>query len=136
MAPRGFPRAPADVANIHSKGALNHPFRKDKRNRRKRAARTEDVKAANEQHSQLAENVERESGDEQDSPEHREVAKEDGNNEESLDKIKLEALKEKATELQGYFNQLQDAVTIGMLQAQRLKEEIAVATHALDLVKK
>ncbi|KAI1291162.1 hypothetical protein F5Y03DRAFT_400920 [Xylaria venustula] len=43
-------------------------------------------------------------------------------------RTKLEALEEKAKELQGYLNTLQDAVTIGMYQLRDLKEQIATAT--------
>ncbi|KAI8945262.1 hypothetical protein F4801DRAFT_584595 [Xylaria longipes] len=52
--------------------------------------------------------------------------------EELSDKIKLDALAKKTEELQGYVNQLQDAVTIGMFQLRDLKIQIAAATAALS----
>ncbi|TRX90116.1 hypothetical protein FHL15_009035 [Xylaria flabelliformis] len=54
--------------------------------------------------------------------------------EELSDKVKLNALAKKTEELQGYVNQLQDAVTIGMFQLRDLKNQIAAATAALATI--
>ncbi|KAI3332931.1 hypothetical protein F4824DRAFT_513841 [Ustulina deusta] len=51
--------------------------------------------------------------------------------EEPSEKIRLDALEKKTIELQGYVNQIQDAVTIGMYQLRDLKNQIAAATAAL-----
>ncbi|KAJ3579414.1 hypothetical protein NPX13_g1163 [Xylaria arbuscula] len=48
------------------------------------------------------------------------------------EKIKLEALLEKAGELQGYVNQLQDAVTIAMCQLRDLKNNVIAALESTD----
>ncbi|KAI0533086.1 hypothetical protein GGR58DRAFT_506761 [Xylaria digitata] len=53
---------------------------------------------------------------------------------EPSEKIRLAALEKKTEELQGYVNQIQDAVTIGMLQLRDLKKQIADATAALTSV--
>ncbi|KAI0447475.1 hypothetical protein F4803DRAFT_574682 [Xylaria telfairii] len=60
-----------------------------------------------------------------------EVMQEDTGNEQLSDKIKLDALTKKTEELQGYVNQLQDAVTISMFQLRDLKKQIAAATATL-----
>ncbi|KAI1352326.1 hypothetical protein F5Y01DRAFT_313800 [Xylaria sp. FL0043] len=46
-------------------------------------------------------------------------------------KMKLDVLEVKIQELQGYVNQLQDAVTIGMYQLRDLKERVNAATSDL-----
>ncbi|KAI1367240.1 hypothetical protein F5Y08DRAFT_336912 [Xylaria arbuscula] len=48
------------------------------------------------------------------------------------EKIKLKALLEKAGELQGYVNQLQDAVTIAMCQLRDLKNNVIAALESTD----
>ncbi|KAF2965820.1 hypothetical protein GQX73_g7780 [Xylaria multiplex] len=50
---------------------------------------------------------------------------------EPSEKIRLAVLEKKTEELQGYVNQIQDAVTIGMFQLRDLKKQIAGATAAL-----
>ncbi|KAI0516857.1 hypothetical protein F5B22DRAFT_646591 [Xylaria bambusicola] len=47
------------------------------------------------------------------------------------EKMGLETLEKKTEELQGYVNQLQDAVTIGMYQLRDLKKKIATAISTL-----
>ncbi|KAI1747968.1 hypothetical protein F4782DRAFT_534920 [Xylaria castorea] len=61
----------------------------------------------------------------------QEMMEEKNDDGELSDKIKLSALAKKTEELQGYVNQLQDAVTIGMFQLRDLKKQIAAATTAL-----
>ncbi|KAI0555586.1 hypothetical protein F4679DRAFT_578972 [Xylaria curta] len=68
---------------------------------------------------------------EQEADREQEMMKERNDEEELSDKIKLDALAKKTEELQGYINQLQDAVTIGMFQLRDLKNQIAAATAAL-----
>ncbi|KAI1193114.1 hypothetical protein F5X97DRAFT_328897 [Nemania serpens] len=50
--------------------------------------------------------------------------------------IKLRTLEKKSEELQGFLNQLQDAVAIGMFQLRDLKNQIATATAALAVGEK
>ncbi|KAI0411506.1 hypothetical protein F5X98DRAFT_380679 [Xylaria grammica] len=51
--------------------------------------------------------------------------------EELSEQIRLAIMEKKTEELQGYVNQIQDAVTIGMFQLRDLKKQIAIATAAL-----
>ncbi|KAI1183068.1 hypothetical protein F5B17DRAFT_154072 [Nemania serpens] len=55
----------------------------------------------------------------------------DEHEEPSEEMVKLHALEKKSEELQGFLNQLQDAVAIGMFQLNELKKQIATATEAL-----
>ncbi|KAI0863772.1 hypothetical protein F4860DRAFT_49889 [Xylaria cubensis] len=73
-------------------------------------------------------------GSEQEATTEQKMMKEKNDNEELSDKIKLDALAKKTEELQGYVNQLQDAVTIGMFQLRDLKNQIAAATAALATI--
>ncbi|KAJ2997602.1 hypothetical protein NUW58_g613 [Xylaria curta] len=51
-------------------------------------------------------------------------------------KINLAALTKRTQELEGYVNQIQDAVTIGMYQLRDLKKQVAAATAALETADK
>ncbi|KAI0432076.1 hypothetical protein F5Y09DRAFT_340027 [Xylaria sp. FL1042] len=51
-------------------------------------------------------------------------------------KMRLEVLEMKTEELQGYVNQIQDAVTIGMYQLRDLKKQIAAATADIKSIDK
>ncbi|KAI0404823.1 hypothetical protein F4802DRAFT_565609 [Xylaria palmicola] len=53
------------------------------------------------------------------------------NSVELSDEIKLNAMAKKAKELEGYLNQMQDAVTIGMYRLRDLQKQVAAATAAL-----
>ncbi|KAI1740061.1 hypothetical protein F4680DRAFT_465853 [Xylaria scruposa] len=73
-------------------------------------------------------------GSDQEATREQEMMMDNNQEEELSDKIKLDALAKKTEELQGYVNQLQDAVTIGMFQLRDLKNQIASATAALTTI--
>ncbi|KAI1149555.1 hypothetical protein F4825DRAFT_453310 [Nemania diffusa] len=64
-------------------------------------------------------------------PAPQEVVQNENVEEEPPEMTRLEALEEKTKELQGYLNQLQDAVTIGMFQLRDLKKQVAAEIAAL-----
>ncbi|KAI0470304.1 hypothetical protein F4859DRAFT_515830 [Xylaria cf. heliscus] len=110
-----LPANTTSVTNTASSANIASPASMRTKGQKKRAAR-------------LMKKMARKYGEETEGQEMMDMKNDD---EELSDKVKLDALAKKTQELQGYVNQLQDAVTISMFQLRDLKKQIAAMTTFL-----